>query len=88
MTWEELKDKAKEMGLEIIIGSVAEYTYEKIIMGQLHFYRDGIITCPFEYVNIDGYLAHDRVVIAEHCTPEQMLMIMKGLECKELTKEK
>lgn len=80
MTWEELKEKAKEMGLEIIVGSVGDYTYEKIVMGKLHFYRDGTITCPFEYVNEDGYPAHDRVIIAEHRTPEQMLMIMRGLE--------
>ena len=80
ITWDELKEKAKDIGLEIIVGSVGDYTYEKIVMGKLHFYRDGTITCPFEYVNVDGYPSHDRVIIAETLKPEQMLMIMRWLE--------
>ena len=44
MTWEELKEEAKKMGAEIVVGSVGKYTYEKIIMGKLCFYSDILAT--------------------------------------------
>lgn len=80
MTWEELKEKAKEMQWEIVVVTLCDYTYEKIVTKTLSFYRDGTITCPFEYVNEDGYPSHDRVVVTEKRTPEQMYKIMEALQ--------
>lgn len=80
MDWNQLKEEAKKMEWEIIVGTLCDYTYEKIVTKTLSFYRDGTITCPFEYVNVDGYPSHDRVVVAEKRTPDQMLAIMKALQ--------
>ena len=74
MTWEELKEKAKEMGAEIIKGIVADLTYEVIVFNHFRFYRDGEITYP------DFLPLEDRHFVSKNRTPEQMLMIMRGLE--------
>lgn len=79
MTWEELKEKAKKTGYEIIIGTFGDYTYEKIITKHLFFFRDGTITCPYEYINEDYLPKSDYVVVAERRTPDQMCQIMEAL---------
>lgn len=79
MTWEELCEKAKEMGAGIVVSQVGEYTYEKIMYGKLCFYRDGEITCPYMFINEDGYPEHDMVIVAKDRTPDQMYMIMEAL---------
>ena len=59
MTWEELKEKAIEMGAEV---------YEDFIIFQgLYFDKNGDILMRSEGITSDR-------------TPEQMLMIMRGLE--------
>ena len=73
MTWDELKEKAKEMGCEI---KYEGQDSELIIVptndtGELCFYKDGDIKA-FDYP--------DSVDLCRKMTPEQMLMIMRGLE--------
>ena len=67
MTWEELKEKAKEMGY-FLEGYDEEvlYQYEPIETG-LFFRQCGTIT-------------HSGDVIIENRTPEQMYQIMKALQ--------
>ena len=79
MTWQELCEKAKKMGSEIVVGSIGKYTYEKIIKGKLCFYRDGEITCPYTFINEEGYPEQDIVKVADHRTPDQMYQIMEAL---------
>ena len=72
MTWDELKEKAKEMGYEVKKDTV---WCQKYFTGEL-FTLDGITFTEDGTVFLDGYgnvVAYDR-------TPEQMLMIMRGLE--------
>lgn len=73
MTWDELKEKAKEMGWTPF-GTLG---VEKIIpkLGSISCYFNGKITMYFGREDGGGY-----VYIAENRTPEQMLMIMRGLE--------
>lgn len=83
MTWEELKEEAKKMGYEVIIGYVGDYSYEKIIAGRyknVFFYRDGTMSCPFNYVDENGYAKEERTVMASFLIPDQMLAIMKALQ--------
>lgn len=66
MNWEELKEKAKEMGYR-------EFDFlgegvEKEIRYTMAFYKNGDIEINNDYV------------IVKNRTPEQMLMIMRGLE--------
>lgn len=86
MTWEELKEEAKWMGYEIVIRNVGGFTYEKIIVGRyknIFFYRDGTMSCPFNYIDENGYAKEERIVMASFLTPDQMLAIMKALQQKE-----
>ena len=66
MTWDELKEKAKEMGYKEsdFLGNalIKEIEYE------MSFYKTGRIEINDDYV------------IVRNRTPEQMLMIMRGLE--------
>ena len=80
MTWEELKEETKKMGAEIVVGSIGEHTYEKIIMDKLCFYSDGEITCPYMFINEDGYPKQDIIKVAENRTPDQMFAIIKALK--------
>lgn len=80
MTWEELCEQAKEMGAEIVVGSIGNYTYKKIIMDKLCFYSDGEITCPYMFINEEGYPEQDIIKIAENRTTDQMYQIMKALK--------
>jgi len=74
MTWEELKQKAKEMGSEIVKGTAGDLTYEVIIFNNFRFYRDGEIMYP-NFMPID-----DRFFISKDRTPDQMYSIMKALQ--------
>ena len=67
MTWDELKEKAKEIGYkeQAFLG---EALTKDSAYHEITFYKNGNI----EY-NDDYVIAFDR-------TPEQMLMIMRGLE--------
>ena len=62
MTWEELKEKAKEMGADLYLSNERECIFHKNIF----YFSDGSI--------LWGHKQY------EHRTPEQMLMIMRGLE--------
>lgn len=67
MTWEELKEKAKKMGYNKY-GKLSE----KLTKGKYVFCEDGnVFFCDANQLSI--CFAFDR-------TPEQMLMIMRGLE--------
>lgn len=67
MTWEELCEKAKEIGYFLEgYDEDALYQYEPIQTG-LHFRQSGKIT-------------YGDKVILEDRTPEQMLVIMKALQ--------
>ena len=67
MTWEELKEKAKEMMF-----------YKKIT-------RDTIIVDGVFLFDVEGGFGIDNgdgtyKIVSQHRTPDQMLMIMRGLE--------
>lgn len=66
LTWEELKEKAKEMGYVEYDFCGGELTKE--LRYSTSFYKNGDIEINYDYV------------IAKNRTPEQMLMIMRGLE--------
>ena len=74
MTWEELKEKAKEMGYSVSDGFI-------YIVSEGN---TGVKLCKNGDVEIDltdAYSDYDQnVLIAEHRTPEQMLAIMKALQ--------
>ena len=70
MTLEELKEKAKEMGYSLDFDIEGEeYLYKSIKDWFYCFRKEGAVD--------DGKWYG---IIAEHRTPEQMLMIMRGLE--------
>ena len=83
MTWEELKEETKKMDAEIVVGSIGEYTYEKIIMDKLCFYSDGEITCPYIFINGEGYPEKGIVKVAKNRTPDQMFAIIKALKLRK-----
>lgn len=74
ITWDELKEKAKELGAEVLTGSVLDRTWEVILYKNFRFYRDGVITFP-ETLPLD-----ERYCVADERTYEQMLMIMEALK--------
>ena len=80
MTWEELCEKAKEMGAEIVVGSIGKYTYKKIIIDKLCFYSDGEITCPYIFINEEGCPEKGVVKVAKNRTYDQMYAIMEALK--------
>ena len=76
MTWNELKEKAKEMGYKLVVKIPCERKQQRLVNDKGYaFYRDG--TCEYE-TSMDDELcgrpfAYDRSI-------KQMLMIMRGLE--------
>ena len=72
MTWEELKIKAIEMGAEVREPVFKNRAKEKIIFRNLVFWGDGLVGPIYNDVYGESF-TQDR-------TPEQMLMIMRGLE--------
>lgn len=75
MTWEELKEKAKEMGYELD-KYYTEYFSKDIEEGfEIRFDECGDVI-----ISYDKGICIANVTMAEHRTPEQMLMIMRGLE--------
>ena len=75
MTWEELKEKAKEMGYKwgvyfngeeyLIKPNKNDSAYRNI------FEKSGTFNLEW---------AEDAIIIGSNLSPEQMLMIMRGLE--------
>lgn len=70
MTWDELKEKAKEMGYFLNKDYQNDEFLSKRIGEKFYCFRQGGAVDNGQYYGI----------IAEHRTPEQMLMIMRGLE--------
>lgn len=68
MTWEELKEKAKELGWEYKNPAYAEYSIFSLNKNDviINFYTDGDIM-------VDG------TIISRNRTPEQMYQIMLAL---------
>lgn len=64
MTWEELKEKAKEMGAFVLD--------EQILFMNLECWKNGEVWCFDDFAR--------TITLARNRTPEQMLMIMRGLE--------
>lgn len=69
MTWEELVEKAKELGAEVFDGG-------SIYFSHLEFYEDGRICCDPSCGDIEEL----AVCISSDRTPEQLLMIMEALK--------
>lgn len=67
MTWDELKEKAKEMGYLLYESKEHEWTN--------YIYSDSGIS-----FTIGGTVMFNGSVVAFDRTPEQMLIIMRGLE--------
>ena len=68
MNWEELKEKAKEMG--------DKCKAENII----HIKKNRLYLCCFKYGDISIADTRANDITVKDRTPEQMLMIMRGLE--------
>lgn len=69
MTWEELKEKAKELGFE-----VSSYTNEDDVELEYIYCNDYI------YLEEDGTITTSTEnIVAENRTPEQMYQIMLAL---------
>lgn len=73
MTWDELKEKAKEFGASMYACG------DKFSISGLEFDKDGFVCCEFLYPKGKRWI-NQNTVIGVNRTPEQMLMIMKGLE--------
>ena len=72
MTWNELKQKAKEMGAEIIEPVFKNKTKEKIIFRNLVFWGEGLVGPVYNNVYGESF-TQDR-------TPAQMLSIIKEIK--------
>lgn len=74
MTWEELKEKAKELGYKIVTKYPWDKKEECICNGQYGFYKDGTVedNCYLD----DEYCGRP---FAENRTPDQMYQIMLAL---------
>lgn len=70
MQWNELKEKAKELGA--LINEEAQAIFYK---GMVFMFKEGAIT----YVRYAPMCEDVTVLFAAHRTPEQMLMIMEAL---------
>lgn len=80
MTWEELKEKAKEMGYTVLCDGISIYDYDR----NISFSRaDGKVCACFDVEVKVGNVSHFPTkyapVLAMDRTPEQMLAIMKAL---------
>ena len=76
MNWEELKEKAKEMGAEIYISPFGD-NFERIDYKNACFFNDGNISATDDDY---CYRLYGKMNLATDRTPDQMLMIMMGLE--------
>ena len=76
MTWEELKEKAK--GMSAFIGSPSSIEIDYFRLGDLIFNKTGQII--LNDTSYDEDVCSVNHLIATDRTPEQMLMIMRGLE--------
>lgn len=74
MTWEELKEKAKEIGCKIYISPYGD-GFERIDFNDKAFFQNGCVSIGTYNTGI--YLTAN---IATNRTPEQMLAIMKALQ--------
>ena len=68
MTWEELKEKAKEMGDKCHAEDI------------IHLYKQELDITVYKYGTVSIRDGYGNDVCIGNRTPEQMLMIMKGLE--------
>lgn len=74
MTWEELKEKAKEMGAKIYISPYGD-GYERID------YKNTMFNIKGDVVVEDRFFDMDVIAdLAEKRTPDQMFAIMKALQ--------
>ena len=75
LSWEELKEKAKEMGCVLKYeGKESELLEMDTSSGaEIAFYKNG---------KIKAFMCEDRIELlpAGYCTYDKMLMIMRGLE--------
>ena len=79
MTWEELKEKAKEMGIKVynppdLIFFKIPYSVNKGVES-LCFEKNGDVRIVYEEKGCVG-----SMILSQNRTPEQMLIIMRGLE--------
>lgn len=74
MTWEELKEKAKEMGATIYISPYGD-GFERIDFNDMSFFQGGCVSVGTYNTGI--YLMAN---IATDRTNDQMLAIMKALQ--------
>lgn len=70
MTWEELCEKAKEMGYKVFTNCACERICCDYF-NKLCFYKTGMITV---------FDVQEFIDIADHRTPDQMYQIMKALQ--------
>lgn len=73
MTWEELKEKAKEMGSSMYASG------NKFSFSGLEFDKDGFVCCEFLYPKGKMWL-NQNTVIGVNRTPDQMYKIMEALQ--------
>ena len=74
MTWEELKEKAKEMGASVYVSPLGD-NYERIGFKNIYIHNDdGEIYISVETKSGFALLADNNR------TPDQMLAIMKALQ--------
>ena len=71
MTWDELKEKAKEMGCRSEERIITRFHNDMFF----HFAKVGMI-----FVEYAGDGETHALILTKNRTPEQMLMIMRGLE--------
>lgn len=71
MTWEELKEKAKELGY-------ANNALNCIWKDFIEFYKDGTVNCVYEEKRCTSV-----ITFSENRNYEQMLMIMEALKWKK-----
>ena len=75
MTWQELKEKAKRMGM-LIVGANSMLKEHIWVKDNLCFYEGGNMV--FDDVDVES-----RYIVASDLTPDQMYQIMKALQQKE-----
>lgn len=64
MTWQELEERAEELGASVSYGGWIEF-------GKITFWKDGAL---------EVYFGDDVIEIADDRTPEQMWSIMEALK--------
>ena len=71
MTWEELCEKAQELGYIIDNDYHIMSNDNRTYIHTMHYYKEGVI-------NTEHY--EDFCFVADHRTPEQMYQIMEALQ--------